>query len=120
MHKILPETNGSLVALRLSGKLDKTDYQMIVPLLESRIAQHQKISLFWEMSDFEGWTPAGLWADTKFDVKHANDFTRIALVGEKKWHDWMASLMKPFTSAEVRYFDVTERETALAWTKQTE
>lgn len=118
MHKILSETRGAFVALQLTGKLDETDYREIVPLLETRIAEHGKIALYWEMKSFEGWTPGGLWADTKFDIHHANDFARIAIVGEKKWHEWMASLMKPFTGAEVRYFDLDERQQALDWSRQ--
>ncbi len=118
MHTFLSETQDSFVALRLSGKLDKSDYEAIVPLLEKHITAHGKISLCWEMHDFEGWTPGGLWADTKFDIHHANDFTRIAIVGEKKWHEWMASFMKPFTSAEVKYFESDERERAIAWARE--
>lgn len=97
MYQLLPESNGGFVALQLTGKLEAGDYDGIVPIFEERIAQHGKISLFWEMRDFHGWTVGGLAADTKFDVKHAGDFTRIALVGEKKWHELMAALMKPFT-----------------------
>ncbi|RYD91602.1 MAG: STAS/SEC14 domain-containing protein, partial [Sphingobacteriales bacterium] len=47
----------------------------------------------------------------------AGDFRRIAIVGEKKWHEWMATAMKPFTSAEVRYYDHSERAAALAWSR---
>lgn len=118
MYQLLPETDGAFVALQLTGKLEASDYDGIVPILEERIAQHGKISLFWEMRDFHGWTVGGLAADAKFDVKHANDFTRIALVGEKKWQELMTALMKPFTSAEVRYFDFHAREAALAWASQ--
>lgn len=56
-----------------------------------------------------------MWADGKFDIKHPGDFSKIAVVGEKKWHAWMADFMKPFTSAEVRYFEVSERSSAFEW-----
>lgn len=117
MYKQLPESNGSFVALRLSGKLDEDDYQSIIPMVTERIASHEKISLYWEMRDFDGWTADGLLSDAGFDVRHADDFTRIAMVGEKKWHDWMTNLMKPFTSAEVRYFDLSESEAAKIWAR---
>jgi len=104
--------------MRLSGKLDRSDYESYFPILEGRIDQYGKIRLYCEMVDFDGWTPSGLWADTKFDVKHANDFTRIAFVGEKKWLNLITQAMKPFTSAEIRYFDIAEREEALQWAKE--
>ena len=40
---------------------------------------------------------------------------RIALVGEKTWEKWMATVCKPFTRAKVRYFDATEIEAAKTW-----
>ena len=107
------------MALQLTGKLEACDCGGIGPILEERVAQHGKIRLLWEMRDFGGWTVGGLVSDTMFDVKHANDFTRIALVGEKRRHELMTGLMKPFTSsAEVKYFDLHERESALAWASQ--
>lgn len=115
MFRELTESTPAVAAFVMSGTLTKEDYDQIVPLLESRIKAHGEISLYWEMEDFKGWTPSALWADTKFDVSHHDDFKRIALVGEKTWHSWMEPLMKPFTSAEVRYFDQGERETALRW-----
>lgn len=117
MYQLLPESQRGFVALQLSGKLDASDYEGIIPILESRIREHGKLRLYWEMRDFEGWTLGGLWADGGFDRRHANDFTHIALVGEKRWQEWMTKLMKPFTSAEVKYFDLGEREQALSWTK---
>ena len=51
------------------------------------------------MSSFHGWTTEALLSDAGFDIEHHNDFTRIAMVGEKKWHAWNDELMKPFTTA---------------------
>ena len=117
MHILLPESKEGFVALRLSEKLDGKDFDRIIPILEEQIEAHGKIALFWEMASFEGWTTEALFADTGFDLQHRNDFTRIAMVGEKKWHAWMTKLMKPFTSAEVKYYEIPERENALAWTR---
>lgn len=115
MHTILPETKGDFVALEVSGKLDAQDYEILVPLFETQLEEHGKISVFWEMKDFHGWTGGGLWEDMKFDVKHATEFTRVAMVGERKWEERMTQMMKPFTTAEVRFFDADERDKALRW-----
>jgi hypothetical protein len=40
---------------------------------------------------------------------------RIAVVGDKKWESWMATLCKPFTMAKVRYFEASEIDAAWAW-----
>ncbi|WP_420835273.1 STAS/SEC14 domain-containing protein [Marinobacterium rhizophilum] len=41
----------------------------------------------------------------KFGVKHFADIERLAMVGEKQWQQGMATFCKPFTKAQVRYFD---------------
>ncbi len=115
MLDIFPETHDEFVAVRVSGKLDRSDYDLIIPLLEQKIAEHHKVSLLWEMVGSERWTLSGLWEDTKFDVKHAQDFKRIAMVGEKRWEELTTQLMKPLTSAEVKYFDLSERREAFKW-----
>lgn len=117
MYRILTESSGAFVAVQVTGTLQSEDYSSLLPLLQSKIAENGKINLFWEMKDFDGWTASGLWSDGSFDVKHAGDFRRIAIVGEKKWHEWMATVMKPFTSAEIRYFDHHDRAAAMAWSQ---
>ena len=115
MHEILPQTQGDFVAIKVIDKLTELDFEIIAPLLVAEIEEYHKIALFVEMEDFHGWTAGALWADTKFDLKHHKDFSRIAIVGDQKWEEWMATLAKPFTAAAVRYFDVHERDAALRW-----
>ena len=48
-------------------------------------------------------------------VAHSWEFERIAMVGDRKWEQWMAMLCKPFTQAKVWYFDVSEIDAARNW-----
>jgi hypothetical protein len=105
----------NLVAVRLTGTLDKQDYDRLVPVLEARIHQFGKIDLYWEMDAVQGWQPAGLWEELKFDVRHVNNFRKVAIVGDKQWEKWIAQLAGLFTSADIRYFDVHQKEQAMAW-----
>jgi hypothetical protein len=56
--------------------------------------------------------------DLKLGVKHHGDVERLAMIGEKKWQQWMAQFSKPFTAAEVRYFDKTDAPAAHAWLEE--
>ena len=53
-----------------------------------------------------------LWEDIKFDMKHHGDIERLAFVGEKAWAAWMAKICRPFTSANIKYFDASEKDAA--------
>jgi len=99
----------------VNGKLTDADYQRFVPEFEGLAKQHGKIRILFEMTRFHGWDTKAAWDDFKFGVKHYHDIACLAVVGEKKWQQWMAAFCKPFTTAQVRYFDDAEIEKARAW-----
>lgn len=39
------------------------------------------------------------------------------MVGRKDWMGWMTQLMKPFTSAEIRFFELGKQAEARKWIK---
>lgn len=115
MIEMLPSPHANTVAFKLSGKLHDEDYKTFVPLVDAAIAESGKVRLLAQFHDFQGWDLHALWDDIKFGTTHCTTIERIALVGEKKWEDWMAKVCKPFTMAKVRYFDVSEIDAAWAW-----
>lgn len=115
MIQILEETDGNVVATRATGKLEKSDYDIILPVLKEKEKEYEKISWYFEMQDFEGWDLNAAWKDLKFDVKHANQLEKVAMVGAKDWEEKLTGLMKPFTSADIRFFDSNEKEKAKNW-----
>ncbi|GAA4468079.1 STAS/SEC14 domain-containing protein [Novipirellula rosea] len=112
----ITETNdGQLIEVELTGKLTGTDYDRFVPLTEQRIEQHGKIRLIVVLTDFHGWEVAALWDDIKWDVKHFNDIQRLAIVGDSKWEKGMSVFCRPFTTAEIKYFDLVNLDDARKW-----
>jgi hypothetical protein len=112
----LNETNGGKVLeVQVSGKLAADDYQRFVPEFERLVQQHGKISVLFVMNDFHGWEAGALWQDIKFDLKHFSDIERLAMVGDKQWEKGMAMFCKPFTKAQIRYFDHAQVAAARAW-----
>jgi hypothetical protein len=115
MIELQSDANGKILSVKISGKLTKEDYEQFVPQVEGLIKKHGKIRILMQMHDFHGWTVGALWEDIKFDVKHFKDIERLAMVGDRKWEAGMAGFCKPFTTAKVRYFDVSEAGQARAW-----
>jgi hypothetical protein len=109
------EAAGKILAIKLSGKLTREDYEHFLPEVERLIQQHGKIRIVVQMHDFHGWTMGALWEDIKFDWKHFSHIERLALVGNSKWEAGMAAFCKPFTAATVRYFDEAKFDEAFRW-----
>lgn len=115
MMELMRHTDPKVIAIRASGTLTKADYDKLLPILRDAVEQYDKISWYMEMDDFSGWDARAFWKDLQFGVEHANNFYKIAMVGEETWEDWFTQLMKPFTSAEVRYFELEDRDQAWRW-----
>ncbi|MGH1434915.1 MAG: STAS/SEC14 domain-containing protein [Lewinella sp.] len=117
MLNIHHEPNTNILMTTAVNKLSQDDYDRFIPLAESIIEEHGKLRWYFEMEDFDGWTLEALWSDAKFDFKHHDDFEKIAMVGRKDWMDWMTQLMKPFTSADIRFFELEAQAEARKWIK---
>lgn len=115
MIEQLSTNSPKVLGFKLSGKLHNDDYQHFVPVIEEALALSGKIRLLAEFDDFHGWDAHAAWDDFKLGVEHYSDFERIAMVGDKDWERWMAIIGKPFTGAQVKYFDKEHADEAWAW-----
>lgn len=112
---MLSEHSPDTLALRLSGILKKSDYRRILPILESRIRQFGKINVYAEMEDITTMELPALWKHITFDVKHSNDYRRVAIVGGEKWMDIMTNFTDTFTTSDIRYFSAEDKLQARNW-----
>ena len=109
------ENGGKVLAVHISGKLAAADYEHFVPEFDRLVRLHGKLRVLFDMTGFHGWTAGALWEDTKFAIHHFSDIDRLAVIGEKKWQEGMATFCKPFTRATVRYFDHAAAVEARQW-----
>jgi hypothetical protein len=115
MIEKLDRSAGNVLGFRLSGKLHDEDYKIFVPAIDAALKAHGKVRMLALMEDFHGWDLHAVWDDIKFAAGHYSAIERVAMVGDKKWEEWMAKVCKPFTAATVKYFDASELEAAWAW-----
>jgi hypothetical protein len=111
-------TGGRILEVHVSGTLTKGDYERFTPAAEQAIDEHGKIRVLFDMHDFHGWNAAALWEDVKFGLHHFKDVERIAVVGERAWEHGAAVFCRPFTAAEIRYFDRSESEAGRRWIRE--
>ncbi len=109
------KNGGKLLEVPVSGKLVHEDYLHFVPEFDRLAEQHGKIRILFDMVDFHGWEAAAFWDDVKVGMKHHSDIEKMAMVGDKKWEKWMAVFCRPFTSAQIRYFDRDAIDEARTW-----
>jgi hypothetical protein len=107
-----------IVGFKFSGKLVDKDCKQMEPRVEEILQREGKVKLFAELEDFHGMDWHAVWDELKFGVRHYRDIERIAMVGDKKWEKTMSDLFKPFTKADVRYFDKSRTNAAWYWLQE--
>ena len=104
-----------LLEVKASDRLSREDYEHFEPAVSGLIESAGKIKILFIMHDFHGWQMGAVWEDIKFATKHCRDIEKIAMVGEKVWEKWMATICKPFTMSSIKHFDAGEEAAARKW-----
>ena len=115
MHRI--SLSNGIVTVEVSGTLTQKDYDELIPSWKAAIASHGKMRLLFIMRDFHGWEPKAAWDDFRFGLTHDAEVKQIAMVGEKKWQEWMTKIASWFVGADVRYFNISKQTEAEKWVK---
>ncbi len=110
----------NLIGFKVTDKLHGDDYQRFVHTMEAILTAEGKVRLFVQYEYFPGWDVYAAWDDFKLNLAHYSDFERIAVVGDHKWKKLMTCFAKPFSQAEVRYFNTSEIDAAWKWLKDEE
>jgi len=113
LFKDLKRSN--VLATVINGMLTDDEIDLLHKKLHEILQSDDKARWYFEMNDFDVWLAKGLWEYLKTDANHADNYEKIAMVGEKKWQNWISQLMKPFASAEIKYFDLEDKELAKQW-----
>jgi hypothetical protein len=109
-------TRDGVVAFRVSGKLVHADYEGLLPKLEQVIKEHGAIRCLIDLVDFDGVELRAVWDELRFDLTHASDVNRCAVVGDRAWQRWATAAARPiFRNAELRFFELADREQAATW-----
>jgi hypothetical protein len=113
--QIIENSSGNILELEVTGKFAASDFQGLESAFQRLVKQYGKIRVLFRMRDFHGWEPVAFWDEVKFDLKHLGDIDRLAMVGDKQWEKFLGVFGRPFTAAEIRYFDKSALPAARLW-----
>lgn len=111
----IEKTDNGVIHVRASGKLTQPDYDTFDVQFDKVAQANKPVRVLVELDGFEGWDAVGLWQERKFDVTHNDDMGRVAVVGDKAWEEWGTKISQPFFSADMKYFDRTQKAAARDW-----
>ncbi|MFW5819673.1 MAG: STAS/SEC14 domain-containing protein [Bacteroidota bacterium] len=115
MFKVLDFTKDNIIAIKASGKIQKSDYQMLDPLLEKTEKEHPSIKLYILIGDIDGITPEAFMKDVITYFKHIKNVDKAAIVGGGKAEKSIAKIADPFIKGDLKYFPLEDMEIARKW-----
>lgn len=118
MYKILPRSNGPVLGVEISGKLDITQENELTDKAESLIAEHDKISILVVLGDQVSVSFEAAASDIKWMLTHMRHLRKVAIVADAKFLKALVSVDAFFAQAvgiEEMYYSTDEIETAWHW-----
>jgi len=110
-----------LATVTLAGQLSQEDIQQVTPKLDETIADQGAIRVLLNLVDFDGWDGLhAAWNHFTLVKNHHHAIDRIAVVGNRRWEQALAAMVRPFVHATQRYFDETQQNEAYLWVTQTQ
>jgi hypothetical protein len=107
-----------VVEVEATGTITHGDYERVLPAFERVIDQHGAIDCLIHVHHVDSIEPKAIMDDLKFDVRHASDFGRVALVTSTKWHEWATKAWAAFIpDCEVKCFEPEQMSEARDWVR---
>jgi len=112
----LDSSNPDYIRAHATGRLSQSDYASFEPALAAELKRRgARAAFLLDIRGWRGWTASGFVRDLAFDLRHRNSFSRIAAVGNRRWHEVLTWLAKPIFPAPMRYFDGAQEAEAEKW-----
>lgn len=116
MYERLNCSTDKALAYRIDHKLSREEAKHIADELAGTIhATGGPIRVLIDLQSFPYAELGALWEDLKFDVKHASDLERFALVGDGKVEEWTTRVFCLLTRTECRCFGKGQLDEAWEW-----
>lgn len=104
MIEVVARQSPEAIHLRLHGVLSHKDIRSIEPALDELVKREGDIKALVDVRDLKAAGPRAALADLKLGAKYYNRIECLAIVGNKRWHRWLANMARPFTLGRVKYF----------------
>ena len=121
MVERLADMPDGTLGFRVSGKLTREEYHVMLGPVRELIDQRKPLSLLIATDpDFSGLDAGALWEDVKaagtIGLGHRSSWRRVAVVTDKDWMRHAISAFGWLSPGELRIFEPDELEAAKAWT----
>jgi hypothetical protein len=117
----LPESEGSVLGVKITGKVTLDMEKEWIERFEKAIEEHGKVSALVYLDENASWgVKAGI-EDLKWVMKNMKQLNKVAVVSESNVWKWLVALDSPFAKLvgiSEKHFEPSEIADAWAWVKE--
>lgn len=121
MITVLPAP-AHVAAFAAEDTLDAADYDRCIEVVEERLAEHERIAIYFDMRDMTAMTPAALGKDVAYALGNIGDYHRFARGAIVTDSDWLGAVVRfaggLFPKTDLRTFPGSERQEAMDWASE--
>lgn len=118
MFRVLEFTKDDVIAIHVEGKITKSDYEKINPLIDKTVREYNHVKLFIELDEIEGIEPEAFLKDVKIYLNNFNKIEKVAVIGDNNWQKIISGITSPFISGKVKYFTKHQLLKAQKWIQE--
>ncbi|GAC33123.1 SpoIIAA family protein [Paraglaciecola polaris] len=120
MITLLPQSEGRVIGIQVSGKIDKAEEQKWIDTFNKLIAKHQQINV---LISLVGDIDVGVevaYEDLSWTLHHLSNMNKLAFVSSSRVLKWLVAVDSPFAKLvgiDEKYFTPQELQDAWSWVK---
>jgi hypothetical protein len=118
MFEKLAESSGNILGYKVKGVVKVSDYEKLVPEVESIVEKQGQLRMLLDLGEFKSEEVRAWLPDLKFGLKFHDKIDRMAIVGDKRWEEWMTHLARPFYARDAKFFHSAEVAKAWEWLRE--
>lgn len=111
------ESPDEVLAFRAVGEIARSDYEAVLePAVEAMIAARGEVRIVYVLGDeFEGYSMAAGWEDTKLGFEHRSKWVKCAIVTDHDWIKHGVGMFRWMFPGEMKVFAVSDVAGAIEW-----
>lgn len=118
MIEVLSTADG-VVSIRLSGKVEKQEWEQVTEAVSTALSQRHQVSLYADLTELAGMSAGAVFEDMQFSLKNFRNFdqfSRVALVTDSTLIEKAVEAgTKALSALDVRAFSQDQENEARRW-----
>jgi hypothetical protein len=121
MIRKLTESEGAIIGLEVSGKIDSEEENKWIEIFDKLIEDHDRINILILLDGKINYGLEAAYDDLKWTFKNLKHMNKIAIVSSSKVLAWLVAADSPFgklAGISEKHFETSQLQDAWSWVKE--